>query len=86
MVAIHIKRMIFAAPGSFRRQVFATSTLAPVAACGGWMERGYCMMIGGAADVVARLDPIFAALAPGTGDTTKAVCGEFVIREGISFY
>ncbi len=27
-------------------------------------ERGYCMMIGGEADVVKRLDPIFAALAP----------------------
>jgi 6-phosphogluconate dehydrogenase len=27
-------------------------------------ERGYCQMIGGDVDVVARLDPIFAALAP----------------------
>jgi 6-phosphogluconate dehydrogenase len=27
-------------------------------------ERGYCQMIGGDAHVVARLDPIFAALAP----------------------
>jgi 6-phosphogluconate dehydrogenase len=27
-------------------------------------ERGYCLMIGGEAEVVARLDPIFAALAP----------------------
>ena len=27
-------------------------------------ERGYCLMIGGDAEVVARLDPIFAALAP----------------------
>jgi 6-phosphogluconate dehydrogenase len=27
-------------------------------------ERGYCLMIGGDEDVVARLDPIFAALAP----------------------
>jgi 6-phosphogluconate dehydrogenase len=27
-------------------------------------ERGYCLMIGGEADVVARLEPIFAALAP----------------------
>ena len=27
-------------------------------------DRGYCMMIGGDADVVTRLDPIFAALAP----------------------
>jgi 6-phosphogluconate dehydrogenase len=30
-------------------------------------ERGYCMMIGGEEDIVARLDPIFAALAPGAG-------------------
>jgi 6-phosphogluconate dehydrogenase len=32
------------------------------------LERGYCMMIGGDKDVVARLDPIFKALAPGSGD------------------
>jgi 6-phosphogluconate dehydrogenase len=32
------------------------------------LERGYCMMIGGEADVVGRLDPIFATLAPGAGD------------------
>ena len=31
------------------------------------LERGYCMMIGGDADEVRRLDPIFAALAPGKG-------------------
>jgi 6-phosphogluconate dehydrogenase len=29
------------------------------------IEQGYCLMIGGDADVVRRLDPIFAALAPG---------------------
>jgi 6-phosphogluconate dehydrogenase len=29
------------------------------------LERGYCMMIGGEAPVIQRLDPIFAALAPG---------------------
>ena len=28
-------------------------------------ERGYCLMIGGDPDVVARLDPIFRSLAPG---------------------
>ena len=32
------------------------------------LERGYCMMIGGEPEVVQRLDPIFAALAPGRGD------------------
>jgi 6-phosphogluconate dehydrogenase len=32
------------------------------------LERGYCMMIGGEPAVVKRLDPIFAALAPGRGD------------------
>src|SRR6185503_11674410 len=31
------------------------------------LERGYCMMIGGETAVVQRLDPIFAALAPGIG-------------------
>src|SRR6516225_7516525 len=31
------------------------------------LERGYCLMIGGDAAVVHRLDPIFAALAPGRG-------------------
>ena len=34
-------------------------------------ERGYCMMIGGEKDVVDRLDPIFAALAPGLGDISR---------------
>ena len=29
------------------------------------LERGYCQMIGGEPEVVRRLDPIFAALAPG---------------------
>jgi 6-phosphogluconate dehydrogenase len=28
------------------------------------LDRGYCQMIGGEADVVARLEPVFAALAP----------------------
>ena len=32
------------------------------------LERGYCLMIGGDDGVVARLDPIFATLAPGAGD------------------
>jgi len=31
------------------------------------LERGYCMMIGGSAPILARLDPILAALAPGPG-------------------
>ncbi len=31
------------------------------------LERGYCLMIGGEAEVVRRLDPIFATLAPGAG-------------------
>jgi 6-phosphogluconate dehydrogenase len=35
------------------------------------IERGYCMMIGGDKDVVQRLDPIFAALAPGIGDIPR---------------
>jgi 6-phosphogluconate dehydrogenase len=35
------------------------------------LERGYCMMIGGKPAVVERLDPIFAALAPGRGDIPR---------------
>src|ERR1700730_8410669 len=31
------------------------------------LERGYCLMIGGPREIVSRLDPIFAALAPGLG-------------------
>ncbi|HBK08501.1 MAG TPA: decarboxylating 6-phosphogluconate dehydrogenase [Acetobacteraceae bacterium] len=31
------------------------------------LARGYCLMIGGDADAVKHLDPIFAALAPGIG-------------------
>lgn len=34
-------------------------------------ERGYCQMIGGEPAVVKRLDPIFAALAPGADDATR---------------
>ena len=35
------------------------------------IERGYCMMIGGPKEAVDRLDPIFAALAPGLGDIAR---------------
>jgi 6-phosphogluconate dehydrogenase len=35
------------------------------------LQRGYCMMIGGEADVVKHLDPIFATLAPGRGDIPR---------------
>ena len=35
------------------------------------LERGYCMMIGGQMEAVQRLDPVFAALAPGTGDIAR---------------
>src|ERR1700722_11834420 len=35
------------------------------------VERGYCMMIGGAKEIVDHLDPIFSALAPGRGDIPR---------------
>jgi 6-phosphogluconate dehydrogenase len=35
------------------------------------LERGYCMMIGGEKEIVRRLDPIFAALAPGIGNVPR---------------
>ncbi|HTV77916.1 MAG TPA: decarboxylating 6-phosphogluconate dehydrogenase [Steroidobacteraceae bacterium] len=36
------------------------------------LERGYCLMIGGEQQVVERLDPIFATLAPGGKAPTAA--------------
>jgi 6-phosphogluconate dehydrogenase len=35
------------------------------------LERGYCMMIGGEAETVHHLDPIFRCLAPGVGDIPR---------------
>jgi 6-phosphogluconate dehydrogenase len=34
-------------------------------------ERGYCLMIGGDRAIVERLNPIFAAMAPGCGDIPR---------------
>jgi 6-phosphogluconate dehydrogenase len=39
------------------------------------LERGYCMMIGGPAEAVKRLDPIFKALAPGQGNVPPTKVG-----------
>ena len=35
------------------------------------VERGYCLMVGGDADTVKRLDPLWKTLAPGMGDTAR---------------
>ena len=35
------------------------------------LDRGFCLMIGGDAAVVKRLDPLFAALAPGAESVSK---------------
>jgi 6-phosphogluconate dehydrogenase len=35
------------------------------------LERGYCMMIGGETEIVRKLDPIFATLAPGMGNIPR---------------
>lgn len=37
------------------------------------LERGYSLMIGGESDVVARLSPIFEALAPGTSAAARTL-------------
>jgi 6-phosphogluconate dehydrogenase len=36
------------------------------------LERGYCLMIGGEAEVVAPLEPVFRTLAPGRGEVAPA--------------
>jgi len=35
------------------------------------LERGYCLMIGGERETIARLDPLFATLAPGAGSIPR---------------
>jgi 6-phosphogluconate dehydrogenase len=40
------------------------------------LERGYCLMIGGEKETVEHLDPIFSALAPGTGDIPRTPARE----------
>jgi 6-phosphogluconate dehydrogenase len=40
------------------------------------LERGYCMMIGGAEEAVGRLDPIFSTLAPGIGTIPRTPARE----------
>jgi 6-phosphogluconate dehydrogenase len=35
------------------------------------LERGYCLMIGGEAEIVKRLDPLFRDLAPGSGTIAR---------------
>ena len=39
------------------------------------LERGYCLMIGGSATAVARLDPVFKTLAPGTSAAVERTPG-----------
>ena len=46
------------------------------------LERGYCLMIGGEADVVKRLDPIFKTLAPASGAIPRTPGRETAGRDG----
>ncbi|HEX4636150.1 MAG TPA: decarboxylating 6-phosphogluconate dehydrogenase, partial [Rhizomicrobium sp.] len=50
------------------------------------LERGYCMMIGGDKAHVQRLDPVFRALAPGTGDIPRTPNREHADRRVIEGY
>jgi 6-phosphogluconate dehydrogenase len=47
------------------------------------LERGYCLMIGGPEEAVARLDPVFATLAPGAeaAERTPGRSGEVTPAE-----
>ena len=60
---------------SRRAKELATRRLhyADVGTSGGvWgLDRGYCQMIGGEAQIVQHLDPIFKSLAPGRGDIAR---------------
>jgi 6-phosphogluconate dehydrogenase len=37
------------------------------------LERGFCLMIGGDAEIATHLDPIFSALAPGVGNVPRTM-------------
>jgi 6-phosphogluconate dehydrogenase len=44
------------------------------------LDRGYCLMIGGEAEIVRRLDPVFVTLAPGPGSIPETPGRD--LREG----
>jgi 6-phosphogluconate dehydrogenase len=49
------------------------------------LDRGYCLMIGGEADIFAHLRPILSALAPGVGTATRTpgrIAGSTSAEEG----
>src|SRR5437667_120852 len=47
------------------------------------VERGYCLMIGGEPEVVQRLDPLFATLAPCTGRVSDSGEGRWTLDAAI---
>ncbi len=64
----------------YRDDIARAAALAPagihyvdVGTSGGvWgLERGYCLMIGGEAEVVSRLGPLFETIAPGVGSAPR---------------
>jgi 6-phosphogluconate dehydrogenase len=64
----------------YRDDIRRSKELEPAGICyldcgtsgGVWgLERGYCLMIGGPADAVAELDPLFKALAPGVAAASR---------------
>jgi len=50
------------------------------------LQRGYCLMIGGDAESVKRLDPIFSALAPGVGTIERTAGREKLDRRAEQGY
>src|SRR5438132_4921987 len=48
------------------------------------LDRGFCLMIGGEPQVVERLDPIFAALAPGVDSAPRTPGREHASRSSTS--
>jgi 6-phosphogluconate dehydrogenase len=48
------------------------------------LEQGYCLMIGGDKEIVARLEPLFAALAPGSAAPSSSTAAQGYLRCGAS--
>src|SRR3972149_3434120 len=57
----------------FKDDVRRLAALADAGTSGGlWgIDRGYCLMIGGTAEAVSRLEPVLRTLAPGRGEVPR---------------
>ena len=64
-----------------RPSTASTSSTRACRAASGACEVGYCLMVGGDAEAVSRLEPIFTALAPADGYAHVGACRRRALHE-----